>query len=732
MNPCNLMSLFNAAARNDLPPITLIAVHDFADTDGVTRYDIFIEASSPNTSGFRDADEEQFEGAVRKHRRRRRQRQQRQRRQHPRPQGAIEIYHDGERDGDKATQAKYSGNITDNATDDELDERRADRWRVQRRYNEFRELHRLALRCGLRHRTAHRVRRKGSLRDRVANPSSSGHCTAVGTGASPAASLGSVAHVLNGMPAFPRKTFGRASRRQQQARMAFFDTFLKRLILWRALLPSELLMALHQLLKPAVQRQYEAGQLSASEYRALRAADRRALDLDLDLGKWEWQQAEQDLASRARRSAGRQLRRRRAALRDRRRRSSITETEYNTALAEQRRAIATLSHAQWKRSRSLIGLADLGEEAEANFSATLDPADSATRGQCRRDKAARRRRRRLDSGHSQHRQRNKSSLVSPSGRGSHRLQRKDSFKGSRALQPSASVSDMLALDAAAFGTSNDGGRFGRAVVSSFHAGGLSGLGANGFGCDIRPLSLVGRDRSLPQLENLLDAAVDDGSDDSESEDYADELDAWMTSDEEECEASQEGHTRDDTRLSNINAASAGRKNDKENISGNQRSESSPADTFVDSDDDVAAAQPAPGLRVADLNAARADSYARAPRLKKARARAKVRAYPQTRLLGSSRADANGAEGNLGRTRGLSRQESWSFVTVSSYMSLASLLEANEVTDNAEAASFSDTDSVSELLSDSERDDLPRANASACSCTCNNHTSTHHSLSDCDE
>ena len=87
---------------------------------------------------------------------------------------------------------------------------------------------------------------------------------------------------------------------------------------------------------------------------------------------------------------------------------------------------------------------------------------------------------------------------------------------------------MLALDAAAFGTSNDGGRFGRAVASSFHAGGLSGLGANGFGCDIRPLSLVGRDRSLPQLENLLDAAVDDGSDDSESEDYADELDAWMT------------------------------------------------------------------------------------------------------------------------------------------------------------------------------------------------------------
>ena len=63
--PCNLMSLFNAAARNDLPPITLIAVHDFADTDGVTRYDIFIEASNPSTGGVHEAGDEAFEGAVR-------------------------------------------------------------------------------------------------------------------------------------------------------------------------------------------------------------------------------------------------------------------------------------------------------------------------------------------------------------------------------------------------------------------------------------------------------------------------------------------------------------------------------------------------------------------------------------------------------------------------------------------------------------------------------------------
>ena len=174
-------------------------------------------------------------------------------------------------------------------------------------------------------------------------------------------------------------------------------------------------MALHQLLKPAVQRQYEAGQLSASEYRALRAADRRALDLDLDLGKWEWQQAERDLASRARRSAGRQLRRRRAALRDRRRRSSITETEYNTALAEQHRAIATLSHAQWRRSRSLIGLADLGERGGGKLLASLDPAEPGTRGahQRSRDKAAGSDTGASTSGHARQRHSDKPSLVRP-------------------------------------------------------------------------------------------------------------------------------------------------------------------------------------------------------------------------------------------------------------------------------------------------------------------------------
>ena len=127
------MSLFNAAARNDLPPITLIAVHDFADTDGVTRYDIFIEASNPNAGGCmrqvmkpskaRCGEAQKTATAAASAE------------LASRPQRAVNIYHDdADHDGDGAVRMNDSGGNADSVTDDELSCRPLAR---SARYNEF-------------------------------------------------------------------------------------------------------------------------------------------------------------------------------------------------------------------------------------------------------------------------------------------------------------------------------------------------------------------------------------------------------------------------------------------------------------------------------------------------------------------------------------------------------------------------------------------------------------------